>query len=113
MFAEFFCAASRRDLSKATVFFTSLLSIAFLDRPVANAAVIIRSFHFKLCVTDKAHPEECKETGADVTALVSADTLDTLKSEIGQGATIEAVVPKGYALPSSNQGHRHRNSTPQ
>jgi hypothetical protein len=77
----------------------------------ASAAVLIRSFQFTVCVTDAKHPDGCKSADADATVIVSEDKMETLKGEVGQGASIEMVLPKGYALPSPTQT-RHRHGTP-
>jgi len=72
----------------------------------ASAAVLIRSFQFSVCVTDTKHPDGCKSASADVTVVVSEEKMETLKEEVGQGASIEMVLPKGYALPAATQTRR-------
>jgi hypothetical protein len=79
----------------------------------ANAAVLIRSFHFKICLTDKAHSEACRGSQADVTTLIDSGMLETLQSQVGQGATIEAVVPRGYAPMDTTKSRRHGEKPPQ
>ncbi len=79
----------------------------------ANAAVIIKTFQFAICVTGVKHPDACKNVGADAHVVVSDDAMEGLDARIGQGATIMAVPDKGAASPSSGQERRHRHQDPQ
>ena len=73
----------------------------------ANAAVLIKTFQFAVCVTGAKHPDACKSSGADASVVVSDEAMDGLEGKIGQGATIVALPPKGMVPKSSDQEH-HR-----
>ena len=79
----------------------------------ANATVVIKTFQFAICVTGAKHPDACKNVDADAHVVVSDETMEDLDGRIGQGATIEAVPPKGAVSPSSGQTRRHRRQEPQ
>jgi hypothetical protein len=86
--------------------------LAALSSPLetARAAVMIRSFQVKICVTGTKHPDGCKSAGADASVVVSEDTMDRFASQIGQGATIESVPEKGTASPADAQTRRHKHT---
>jgi hypothetical protein len=85
-----------------------LALIAVAGRPcAANAAVLIKSFQFKICVTGAKHPDGCKNVDADVRVVVSDDAMGKFDDGIGQGATIEAV-PARDEIPSPGAQTRRR-----
>jgi hypothetical protein len=88
----------------------TLASVALVDDPrAAHATVIIRSFQFKICVTGAKHPDGCKNVDADAHVVVSDDAIERFDSEIGQGASIEAVPDKNAVpLSSVKKPHRHQ-----
>jgi hypothetical protein len=74
----------------------------------ANAAVLIKSFQFKICITGAKHPDGCKNVDADARVVVSDDAMGRFDDEIGQGATIEAVPAKDEILSPSAPTRRRR-----
>lgn len=88
---------------------TTLVSASMLPFD-ANAGVLITTFRFKLCVTGAKHPDGCKDVGADAHVVVSDDTMDVLDGEIGQGATITQIPPKGSLPASAGQERRRKRS---
>jgi hypothetical protein len=76
----------------------------------ARAAVMVRSFQVKICVTGTKHPDGCKNAGADASVVVSEDTMDRFAGQIGQGATIEAIPEKGMGSPADAQTRRRKHT---
>ena len=74
----------------------------------SNAAVLIKTFQFAVCVTGAKHPDACKGSGADASVVVSDEAMDGLEGKIGQGATIVELPPKGMAPKSGGQEHHLR-----
>jgi hypothetical protein len=99
---------SMRRLSSWTLF-ACLIALASSLEP-SDAAVMIRSFQVKICVTGAKHPDACKSAGADATVVVSEETLDRFAGQIGQGATIEAIPEKGMAQPADAQSRRRKHT---
>jgi hypothetical protein len=89
-----------------------LLALAACPR-AADAAVIIKTFQFAICVTGAKHPDGCKNVAADAQVVVSDEAVRGLEGKIGQGATIMAVPDKDAASPSSTETRRRRHDNPQ
>ncbi|WP_158819047.1 hypothetical protein [Methylocapsa sp. S129] len=88
----------------------TLASVALVGDPqAAHATVIIKSFQFKICITGAKHPDGCKNVDADARVVVSDDAMERFDSEIGLGASIEAVPDRNAApLSSVTKSHRHQ-----
>jgi hypothetical protein len=79
----------------------------------ANAAVIIKTFDFSICVTGTKQPDGCKSAGADAHVVVTDEQMEHLDGKIGQGATIAAIPKKGEPLPQGGKGlHQHHHQGP-
>jgi hypothetical protein len=93
-------------------FWICLACLAALASPLepVSAAVMIRSFQVKICVTGTKHPDGCKNAGADASVVVSEDTMDRFAGQIGQGATIEAIPEKGMGSPADAQTRRRKHT---
>jgi hypothetical protein len=74
----------------------------------AQAAVFIKTNRVTICVTDTKHPDACKKTSADGSAVVSEDALESLQGELGQGASIMEAT--AATRPQGGQGRHHRHS---
>ncbi len=72
----------------------------------AGATVIIKTFHFSICVTGAKTPDACKNAGADAHVVVSDDKMEDLDAKIGDAASIVALPGKGASSPPS-RGDRH------
>jgi hypothetical protein len=88
----------------------SILALAALAGPpgAANAAVLIKSFEFKICVTGAKHPDGCKRVDADARLVVSDDAMERFDGQVGHEATIEAIPERGDAPSSDLQKPRRR-----
>lgn len=72
-----------------------------------DAAVLIKTFQFGVCVTGAKHPDGCKNVDADAHVVVSDDAMEELEGKIGQGASILAAPDKGTAPPPTGQERHH------
>jgi hypothetical protein len=86
----------------------ALAAVALAGDPqAAHAAVIIKSFQFKICITGAKHPDGCKNVDADARVVVSDDAMERFDGAVGQGASIEPA-PVRNAIPSSNKPHHNQ-----
>ena len=75
--------------------------LAFVASPhSASATVIIKTFHFSICVTGEKHPDGCKNAHADAHLVVPDSEMEGLDREIGQAASIMALPGSGVSGPS-------------
>jgi hypothetical protein len=74
----------------------------------ASATVIIKTFHFSICVTGEKHPDGCKSAHADAHLVVPENDMEGLDAEIGQAASIMALPSSSGSSPSQSRHHRRR-----
>jgi hypothetical protein len=97
---------------KVGVLLQAVALMALAEYPgSAGATVIIKTFHFSICVTGAKHPDGCKNAGADAHVVVSDDAMQSLDGQTGQAASITPLSASGSSPPGNpdHRQHRHRN----